>query len=110
LIIDSFVFFNEPMNQSMNQSINWSLTFPNPRLDPTINVMRLALIVLTSILSTCVAHAQGAPPRREDPLQSKLQSARQLEMIEAALMRRHPQAPARQPRHNRFSSDSEDGF
>jgi hypothetical protein len=50
--------------------------------------MRTAVIVLTLILSAGAAHAQGAPPRREDPLQSKLQSARQLEMIEAALMRR----------------------
>jgi hypothetical protein len=50
--------------------------------------MRRAAIVLTLILSAGVAHAQGTPPRREDPLQNKLQSARQLEMIEAALTRR----------------------
>ena len=50
--------------------------------------MRPALIVLALVLLTCAAHAQGTPPRREDPLQTKLQSARQLEMIEAALMRR----------------------
>jgi hypothetical protein len=52
------------------------------------NLMRLAWMALTLILSAVAAHAQGAPPRREDPLQTKLQSARQLEMIEAALMRR----------------------
>ncbi len=50
--------------------------------------MRLALIVFILALAPGAAYAQGAPPRREDPLQSKLQSARQLEMIEAALMRR----------------------
>ena len=53
-----------------------------------INLMRLALIIFALALSAGAAHAQGAPPRREDPFQSKLQGARQLEMIEAALMRR----------------------
>jgi hypothetical protein len=57
-------------------------------MSQSINLMRTAVITLTLILSAGAAHAQGAPPRREDPLQSKLQSARQLEMIEAALMRR----------------------
>jgi hypothetical protein len=50
--------------------------------------MRSAAIIFALTLFTCVAHAQSTPPRREDPLQSKLQSTRQLEMIEAALMRR----------------------
>jgi hypothetical protein len=68
----------------MNQSVSLSESAPRP----TINPMRLALIVFIFALSPGAAYAQGAPPRREDPLQSKLQSARQLEMIEAALMRR----------------------
>ena len=50
--------------------------------------MRPALIVLALALFTCTARAQGTPPRREDPLQRKLQSVVQLEMIEAALTRR----------------------
>ena len=50
--------------------------------------MRAAVIVFILILSAGAAHAQGAPPRREDPLQRKLQSVVQLEMIEAGLKRR----------------------
>jgi len=50
--------------------------------------MRIAVIILTLMLSAGAAHAQGAPPRREDPLQRKLQGVVQLEMIEAALTRR----------------------
>ena len=50
--------------------------------------MRTAVIILSLILSAGAAYAQGAPPRREDPLQRKLQSVVQLEMIEASLKRR----------------------
>jgi len=56
-------------------------------MDQLIKPMRLALIILALALLAVAGHAQGAPPRREDPLQTKLQSARQLEMIEAELMR-----------------------
>jgi hypothetical protein len=54
--------------------------------------MRTAAIIFALTLFAGAAHPQGTPPRREDPLQSKLQNARQLEMIEAALMRR-PASP-----------------
>jgi hypothetical protein len=50
--------------------------------------MRPALIVFALVLSAGAAQAQGAPPRREDPLQRKLQSVVQLEMLEAAMTRR----------------------
>jgi hypothetical protein len=50
--------------------------------------MRPALTVFALALLTCVAQAQGTPPRREDPLQRKLQSVVQLEMLEAAMTRR----------------------
>jgi hypothetical protein len=48
----------------------------------------MALIVFSLVLSACAAQAQSTPPRREDPLQRKLQSAVQLEMLEAAMTRR----------------------
>jgi hypothetical protein len=54
--------------------------------------MRLGAMVLALVLFTCAAYPQGAPPRREDPLQRKLQSVVQLEMLEAALTRR-PASP-----------------
>jgi hypothetical protein len=54
--------------------------------------MRALPIVFLLALCAGVAHAQGGgsgtPPRREDPLQRKLQSVVQLEMIEAGLKRR----------------------
>jgi hypothetical protein len=50
--------------------------------------MRPALIVFALVLSAGAAQAQGTPPRREDPLQRKLQSVVQLEMLEAAMSRR----------------------
>ena len=50
--------------------------------------MRPALIVFALVLFTGAAQAQGTPPRREDPLQRKLQSVVQLEMLEAAMTRR----------------------
>lgn len=50
--------------------------------------MRPALIVLALALFAGAALAQGTPPRREDPLQRKLQSVVQLEMLEAAMTRR----------------------
>ena len=50
--------------------------------------MRPALIVFALVLSAGAARAQGAPPRREDPLQRKLQSVVQLEMLEASMTRR----------------------
>jgi hypothetical protein len=50
--------------------------------------MRNAVIVVTLILSAGAAYAQDVPPRREDPLQRRLQSVVQLEMIEASLKRR----------------------
>jgi hypothetical protein len=50
--------------------------------------MRPALIVFALVLSAGAAQAQGTPPRREDPLQRKLQSVVQLEMLEASMTRR----------------------
>jgi hypothetical protein len=50
--------------------------------------MRLALIVFAVVLFAGAAQAQSTPPRREDPLQRKLQSVVQLEMLEAAMTRR----------------------
>ena len=49
--------------------------------------MRPALIVFALVLAAGAAQAQGTPPRREDPLQRKLQSVVQLEMLEAAMTR-----------------------
>lgn len=50
--------------------------------------MRPALIIFSLTLLAGAAHAQSTPPRREDPLQRKLQSVVQLEMLEAAMTRR----------------------
>jgi hypothetical protein len=50
--------------------------------------MRPALIIFALALSAVTAQAQGTPPRREDPLQRKLQSIKQLEMLEASMTRR----------------------
>jgi len=50
--------------------------------------MRPAFILFGLALLACAAQAQGTPPRREDPLQRKLQSVVQLEMLEAAMSRR----------------------
>jgi hypothetical protein len=50
--------------------------------------MRPALIVFALVLSAGAAQAQSTAPRREDPLQRKLQSVVQLEMLEAAMTRR----------------------
>src|SRR5262249_47314718 len=54
--------------------------------------MRTAAIFFLLTLFACDAQAQGSgsstTPRREDPLQRKLQGVVQLEMIEAALTRR----------------------
>jgi hypothetical protein len=50
--------------------------------------MRSALIVFALVLFVGAAQAQGTPPRREDPLQRKLQTVVQLEMLEAAMTRR----------------------
>ncbi len=50
--------------------------------------MRPALIAFALTIFACAAHAQGTPPRREDPLQRKLQSVVQLEMLEAAMTRK----------------------
>src|SRR5215467_1455912 len=54
--------------------------------------MRSAVIVLALILFALTAHAQSTSPRREDPLQRKLQSVVQLELLEASMTRR-PTAP-----------------
>jgi hypothetical protein len=51
-------------------------------------LMRSALIILALLLCASAAQAQGTPPRREDPLQRKLQSVVQLEMLEASMTRR----------------------
>ena len=50
--------------------------------------MRRALIVFALALLAGAAQAQGTAPRREDPLQRKLQSVVQLEMLEASMTRR----------------------
>jgi len=54
--------------------------------------MRPAAILFTLTLFVGAVHAQGTgsgtPPRRDDPLQRKLQSVVQLEMLEAAMTRR----------------------
>ena len=50
--------------------------------------MRLAATLFALTLFASAAQAQGTPPRREDPLQRKLQSVVQLEMLEAAMTRR----------------------
>ena len=61
-----------------------------PRLTPMLynQLMRSALIILALLLCASAAQAQGTPPRREDPLQRKLQSVVQLEMLEASMTRR----------------------
>jgi hypothetical protein len=50
--------------------------------------MRSALIIFVLLLSAAAAQAQSTAPRREDPLQRKLQSVVQLEMLEASMTRR----------------------
>jgi hypothetical protein len=50
--------------------------------------MRLGAIIFALVLFAGAAYGQGTPPRREDPLQRKLQSVVQLEMLEAAMTRR----------------------
>jgi hypothetical protein len=57
--------------------------------------MRPTLIVFALVLSAGAAQAQGTAPRREDPLQRKLQSVVQLEMLEASMTRRTASSTAR---------------
>jgi len=53
------------------------------------DMRELAQIVFAiMLLATAVSAQSSGPVRREDPLQRKIQSAIQLEMIEAALARR----------------------
>ena len=68
-----------------------------PRLTPMLynQLMRSALIILALLLCASAAQAQGTPPRREDPLQRKLQSVVQLEMLEASMTRRKASATDR---------------
>ena len=63
----------------------------NPPIKSTIEMMRALPIVFVLTVCAGAAHAQSTgsgTPRREDPLQRKLQSVVQLEMIEAGLKRR----------------------
>jgi len=68
-----------------------------PRLTPMLynQLMRSALIILALLLCASAAQAQGTPPRREDPLQRKLQSVVQLEMLEVSMTRRKASATDR---------------
>jgi len=59
--------------------------------------MRVAAVLFALTLFAGAAQAQGSPPRREDPLQRKLQSVVQLEMLEASMTRRPASSTSRNP-------------